>query len=116
MSEPSPLGDDEGKPDSEGVSLTLTQAPPSESAGATYQPPSIDEHLKKQTAETARNLAFALVAMLGVSIAVQYVVLSVLVWRGHNDAVPNFEHLFNAWLPVIAGLASSAVTYYLTKK
>ena len=30
--------------------------------------------------------------------------------------MPTFEHLFNAVLPVLAGLTGSAVTYYLTKK
>jgi len=83
--------------------------------GTTYLP-NVADLLKKQEAETAKSLAFVLLGLLAASIVGQYVALSVLVWRGHYDAIPNFEHLFNAWLPVIAGLASSAVTYYLTKK
>jgi hypothetical protein len=42
--------------------------------------------------------------------------MGLLVVYNKSDAIPNFEHLFNAVLPVLAGLTGSAVTYYLTKE
>jgi hypothetical protein len=71
---------------------------------------------KEHEAKTARNLAYWLMALLGVSVLTQYGTLGLLVWLNRTEAIPNFEHLFNACFPVIAGLASSAVTYYLTKE
>jgi hypothetical protein len=64
----------------------------------------------------ARNLAYGLVVLLAASIVGQYCVIGFLFARGLRDALPNFEHLFNIWLPVISGLASSAITFYLTKE
>ncbi len=111
-----PPSSDNSKPDvPPGFSITPTQGPPSPQEGSTFLP-NIDGLLKKQAAETARNLAFILVGLLAASVFVQYAALAVLVWCNKADVIPHFEHLFNAWLPVIAGLASSAVTYYLTKK
>jgi len=98
-----------------GSSITPTRQPPSPQEGSTFLP-NIDDLLKQQLAETAKNLAFLLIGMLAVTIVGQYVALGMLVWFNKADVIPHFEHLFNAWLPVIAGLASSAVTYYLTKK
>jgi hypothetical protein len=74
------------------------------------------EHLKKVEAETARKLAYTLVVMLGVSVVLQYGTLAFLIVHNHSDSIPIFEHLFNTWLPVIAGLTSAAVTYYLTRE
>ena len=65
---------------------------------------------------TARTLAFLLCVGLFASVALQYVVLTELALKGHADQIPVFEHLFNAWLPVIAGLAGAAVAHYFTKK
>ena len=72
--------------------------------------------LKAHEAKTARTLTFVVVAMLGLSILIQYVLLGVLTVYNKSDAIPTFEHLFNAVLPVLAGLTGSAVTYYLTKE
>jgi hypothetical protein len=92
-----------------------TRMPPTENEGNTFQPPSkID--LKEQEARTARTLTFVVVAMLGISIALQYGTMGLLIVYNKSDAIPNFEHLFNAVLPVLAGLTGSAVTYYLTKE
>jgi hypothetical protein len=74
------------------------------------------EHLKKVEAETARKLAYTLVCMLGLSVILQYGVLAILAVHNRCDSIPIFEHLFNTWLPVIAGLTSAAVTYYLTRE
>ena len=71
--------------------------------------------LKAHEAKTARRLTFVVVTMLGLSIALQYGTMGVLIAYNKTEAIPNFEHLFNAVLPVLAGLTGSAVTYYLTK-
>jgi hypothetical protein len=92
------------------------QQPPPADQGFGFQPPSNPDPLKAYEATTARNLAYILVSMLAVSIVVQYVALGYLAGRNLCGAIPNFEHLFNAWLPVIAGLSSSAVTFYLTRE
>jgi hypothetical protein len=42
--------------------------------------------------------------------------MAILVSHGKGDAIPCFEHLFNAVLPVLAGLTGSAVGFYLTKE
>jgi hypothetical protein len=74
------------------------------------------DSLKAQEAQTARFLAIALSSALGASVILQYTVLAVLACRDMKDDIPVFEHLFNSWLPVISGLTSSAVTYYLTRR
>jgi hypothetical protein len=89
--------------------------PPNIDQGFGYQPPSkID--LKEHEAKTARTLTYVLAGMLGVSIVMQYGTMAVLVTYGKADSIPNFEHLFNAVLPVLAGLTGSAVGFYLTKE
>jgi hypothetical protein len=72
--------------------------------------------IKAHEAKTARTLTFVVVAMLGASIVLQYGTMGLLTFYGKSEAIPNFEHLFNAVLPVLAGLTGSAVTYYLTKE
>ena len=72
--------------------------------------------IKIHEAQTARLLAVALSCALGASVLLQYLVLTALTLCGRQDCVPVFEHLFNAWLPVISGLTGSAVTFYLTKR
>jgi hypothetical protein len=71
--------------------------------------------IKAHEAKTARTLTFVVVAMLGLSIVLQYGTMGLLTIYNRTDAISNFEHLFNAVLPVLAGLTGSAVTYYLTK-
>jgi hypothetical protein len=90
---------------------------PATQTGVTYHPPEDPPFDAGQhRAVTAQHLAYWLLGILGTSVVAQYVTLHVLIWNGKGEAVPLFEHLFNAWLPVISGLASSAVTYYLTKE
>jgi hypothetical protein len=79
-----------------------------------YQPPNSDDILKHRHAETARKLAYWLVAILAGSFLFEWSALSLFnLDEPHRTAL---EHFFNAWLPVIAGLASSAATYYFTKE
>lgn len=104
---------------SEGASPLLPAQLPAADTGVTYLPkpsqrPPFD--VQQHKAVVSRTLAYLLVGILGASILAQYATLHLLVWHSRFDAIPTFEHLFNAWLPVIAGLASSAVTYYLTKE
>jgi hypothetical protein len=104
-------------PDEHVSSRTLvpTLRPPTEDEGRGIQPPSkID--IKEHEARTARTLTYVVVGMLGFSILVQYGTMAALTFYKQTEAIPNFEHLFNAVLPVLAGLTGSAVTYYLTKE
>lgn len=71
--------------------------------------------LQAHAAKTARTLTFVVVTMLGLSIVLQYGTMGLLIFRNKTEAIPTFEHLFNAVFPVLAGLTGSAVTYYLTK-
>jgi len=94
--------------------IVPTRLPPKDNEGAGFQPPSkIDP---RSDAHTARIIAFSLIILLVVSVVAQYVALIVLTVYNRNEAIPNFEHLFNACFPVLAGLVGSAVTYYLTKE
>jgi hypothetical protein len=92
--------------------LTPTTLPlPDQGTG--FQPPSkVDLHSE---ARTAKIIALSLVTVLVASVLAQYIALTILTIYNRNDAVPNFEHLFSACFPVLAGLVGSAVTYYLTK-
>jgi len=112
MSPDATLPGDSSKP----PGFSPTKQPPSPEEGTGFQPPANPHELKVQEARTARLLTYGLVSLLAASVLAQYVVLSVLVYKGQAEAIPTFEHLFNTWLPVIAGLASSAVTYYLTRE
>jgi len=86
---------------------------PSHDKGFGFEPPKLD--IPAHAARTARTLTFVVVAMLGLSIALQYGTMGVLIAYNKTEAIPTFEHLFNAVFPVLAGLTGSAVTYYLTK-
>ena len=65
---------------------------------------------------TARTLAYVLVVILGVTVAGHYVATLVLQLKGKGEAGESLARIFNAWLPVIASLVGSAVTYYFTKE
>lgn len=71
--------------------------------------------LKKERAETTRRLAFVLVGILALSIVVHYGAVAVLLLFNRMDGVEAMNTIFTTWLPVISGLASSAVTYYFTR-
>jgi hypothetical protein len=70
----------------------------------------------RHKAETAAHIAYSLVAILAGSLVVQYVCTMILVAWGTKDSLDFLSKVFNAWLPVISGLVSAAVTYYFTKE
>ena len=72
-------------------------------------------HKEKHQAETSQKLAFTLVGVLIVTIAIHYATTIILELNGHHNAVESIEKIFNSCLPVIAGFVGAAVTYYLTK-
>ena len=72
--------------------------------------------LKKQKATAARNLAYVLVGTLILSVIGHYAVVGWLLFREKNSVVEVLADIFQTWLPVISGLAGSAVTYFLTKE
>jgi hypothetical protein len=72
--------------------------------------------IQAQEARTARILALALSGTLGFSVFLQYLVLAVLACSGHEKEIPAFEHLFGAWLPIIAGLTGAAVSHYYDRR
>jgi len=65
---------------------------------------------------TARWLAKALIVMLAASALVHYLTVAVLLYLDKADVADRLGNFFNAWLPVISGLAGSATTYYLAKE
>ncbi len=71
--------------------------------------------LKKEKAATTRALAYLLVAILALSVAFHYGMVVWLFNNGRQDAIVELDSIYNTWLPVISGLAGSAVTYYFTQ-
>jgi hypothetical protein len=47
---------------------------------------------------------------------IHYTALAVLLYLGKADVADRLGNFFNAWLPVISGLAGSATTHYLAKE
>jgi len=72
--------------------------------------------LKKQKAETTKRLAILLVVILALSFGIHYAMISWLIIKGTTSSIDTLEKTFATWLPVISGLASSAVTYYFSKE
>jgi hypothetical protein len=70
---------------------------------------------EKHRADTARYLAYGLVATLILTIVLQYAATLTLVFMGKTDALASIDKLLNILLPVLSGLVSGAVTYYFTK-
>jgi hypothetical protein len=71
---------------------------------------------KEHRADTSRRLAYSLVTILGGTVVVHYVTILILELKGRSGAVESLDHIFNIWLPVIASLVSSTVTYYFTRE
>lgn len=74
------------------------------------------DDLKKQKAVTTRTLAYLLVACLVLSVVIHYGMSAWLLSIGKKDVVSELSTIFGIWLPVISGLAGSAVTYYFTQE
>src|SRR5258708_37340906 len=70
----------------------------------------------KHRAETARSLAQWLVAILGGSVALHYILIVVLAFADKEEAAKSLNTIFNAWLPAISSLVSAAATYYFTRE
>jgi hypothetical protein len=72
--------------------------------------------LKRERARTTRMLAYVLIAVLAFSLLIHYIVVFIMLLRGEGENVDILNQIYSNWLPVISGLASSAVTYYFTKE
>lgn len=94
------------------VSATL---PPKPDEGTGYHPTS-EIDLKAHEAKTARALTLVLVVMLGISFATHVALVVLMTFRNKSDAIPAVEHIFNQWLPVLAGLVGTAVGFYLKER
>lgn len=72
--------------------------------------------LKRERASAQRGLAFTLVWIMAGTVVGHYATCAGLLICKKPDAAEALARLFNSWLPLISGLASSAVTYYFTKE
>lgn len=72
--------------------------------------------LKKEKAETTKRLAIILVVVLASSFILHLIALMILLMTGKQMEADTLNQTFSTWLPVISGLASSAVTYYFAKE
>ncbi len=61
-------------------------------------------------------IAKTLIWMMAIGLALHYAAVLTLEWRGKHDSVKSIETILNAWLPVLAGLVGSAVTFYFTRE
>lgn len=67
-------------------------------------------------ADTARFLGKFVVRALAVYLVLHYIVVGIASVFGAIDVLTHLEDVFNSALPVLAGLAGSAVTYFLTRR
>ena len=98
-------------PNPETKGFHLEGPPPQVELQTNYQPITI----RQRHAETANKLAIWLLAILGGTVVIHYACLMTLILCKRDDAAKILEDLFHSWLPVLAGLAGSAVTYYFTR-
>lgn len=77
--------------------------------------PSFSDNLKKTHAETAKTLSYWLVGILAGTVLLHYICVMILVLLGKDYELPIIEDILHVWLPVLAGLAGSAATYYFTR-
>jgi hypothetical protein len=54
--------------------------------------------------------------MLAGTVLLHYLCVMILIFTGRADAIKNLEDFYHSWLPVLAGLAGSVVTYYFTRE
>lgn len=71
---------------------------------------------KRHRAVTARVLSYVLVCILAGTILLQYGLTFWLVLIGRDNGIAALDKLFNALLPVLAGLVGGAVTFYFSKE
>ncbi|MBL8077828.1 MAG: hypothetical protein JNM55_07695 [Anaerolineales bacterium] len=72
--------------------------------------------LKKQRAATTRSLAYILVGILALSVVLHYITIAWLLINEKKELTVELSTIFSTWLPVISGLAGSAVTYYFAQE
>ena len=65
---------------------------------------------------TASGLARGLMFILAGTGIVHYGTVLLLAYGGQKEALEHVDKFFGAWLPVIAGLTGSAITYYFTRE
>jgi len=70
----------------------------------------------RHESETAKTLAFALVATLVGSLVVHYTAITILMLNDQKEAVDVLTQVFDKWLPVISSFVGGAVTFYLTRR
>jgi hypothetical protein len=85
-------------------------------AGEVHELEDLSFHEARHRAEAAHTLAKWLVAILGGSVALHYLLTGILAFNGKEEAIKNLNSIFNAWLPAISSLVSAAATYYFTKE
>jgi hypothetical protein len=95
--------------------VTQEEEPPLEGGMVSDLNTELPFHPARHKAETKRKLAFLLVWIMAISVGVHYGVCVFLHAYKLTDAAEAMSKVFNIWLPLISGLASSAVTYYFTK-
>jgi hypothetical protein len=78
-------------------------------------PPSFSDILKKTHAETAKTLSYWLVGILAGTVLLHYICVMLLIAFSKDYELPIVEDILHVWLPVLAGLAGSAATYYFTR-
>ena len=87
-----------------------------EETGRRWQPPSHLDPKAERESKTARIIAISIIGLLGVALVLDFGSTAVLASYNRLDAEPFFERRFNTWLPLLSGLAASAITFYLTKE
>ena len=97
--------------------------PPEPNAPSAPLPPDVeprglrltDIDLKMRESQTARHITMTLLVMLGITFVANLVTMIVLTVKNRLDAAPLFDRMFSIWMPLLSGLVSSAVGFYLTK-
>jgi hypothetical protein len=95
--------------------VSKNEEPPIE-AGEVRELEDLPFHEARHRVEAARTLAKWLVAILGRSVGLHYLLTGFLAYSGKEEAIKNLNSIFNAWLPAISSLVSAAATYYFTKE
>ena len=91
-----------------------------------YAPQNLDEEIQLRRLQqdyqgaahrdvSRANLAKLLVALMGISVIVYFIALTVAIARGSTEAIETLRNAFNAWLPVMSGFVGAAIAYYFTK-
>jgi len=83
-------------------------------SGSSYQPPV--DLLKQKHAQTTSTLAYWVLGMLAGTVLLHYLCIMILIFCNRADAIKNLEDFYHSWLPVLAGLSGSVVTYYFTRR